>query len=76
MTINADTLHQIRFVYRLSLDELGVLVGVSKSHLHRVEKGERPLSDRLRQDLIEALELNESKLQRIKSIYYEFTKRG
>ncbi|GED14420.1 hypothetical protein TS65_09340 [Aneurinibacillus migulanus] len=76
MMINAETLYQIRFVYRLSLDELGALIGVSKSHLHRVEKGERPLSDRLRQSLIEALELNESKLQRITDIYYEFIKRG
>ncbi|MED4729194.1 MULTISPECIES: helix-turn-helix domain-containing protein [Aneurinibacillus] len=76
MTINTETLYQIRFVYRLSLEELGTLVGVSKSHLHRVEKGERPLSDRLRQGLIEVLELDENKLQRIKDIYYEFTKRG
>ncbi|MED0670209.1 helix-turn-helix transcriptional regulator [Aneurinibacillus aneurinilyticus] len=76
MTINTETLYQIRFVYRLSLEELGTLVGVSKSHLHRVEKGERPLSDRLRQGLIEVLELDENKLQRIKNIYYEFTKRG
>jgi transcriptional regulator with XRE-family HTH domain len=75
MVITTETLRKIRAVYRLSLEEMGLLIGVSRSHLCRIEKGERQLSARLKQNVIEALELTESKLTRILQIYNDFSVR-
>uniref|UniRef100_A0AAE9IIH8 Helix-turn-helix transcriptional regulator n=2 Tax=Paenibacillus polymyxa TaxID=1406 RepID=A0AAE9IIH8_PAEPO len=69
MIIDFTTVKKLRLVYRLSLAEMAALLGVSESHLWRVEKGERPINETMRQRCVEELELSPPKLERLTEIY-------
>ncbi|AKG35651.1 helix-turn-helix domain-containing protein [Paenibacillus durus] len=71
MNIDHTTVRRLRAVYRLSLAEMAVLLGVSESHLWRVEKGERAINDTMRRNCIEEFELSAGKLERLLAIYDE-----
>jgi DNA-binding Xre family transcriptional regulator len=49
------TLRMIRKTHRASLREVGALVGISASHLSRVESGERPATPDLLARICDAL---------------------
>lgn len=69
MIIDFTTVKKLRLVYRLSLAEMAALLGVSESHLWRVEKGERPINETMRRRCVEELELTPDKLTRLLDIY-------
>jgi transcriptional regulator with XRE-family HTH domain len=58
-------LRKIRDFYELSLAEMCELLGVSESHLCRVENGERPVTERMVRNLRDEIDLTPDKLTRI-----------
>ncbi|AOK88965.1 helix-turn-helix domain-containing protein [Paenibacillus polymyxa] len=71
MVIDYTVVGRLRSIYRLSLADMAALLGVSESHLCRVEKGERVMNDGMRQRCINELELSPEKLNRLLSLYDE-----
>lgn len=76
MRINADEARLIRKVYRLTLEDMAALCEVSISLIHKIENGQRNLSDRVQQRLVNEFELTPVKLARITAIYHETNIRG
>lgn len=73
MSIDATTFKLIRAVYRLTLADVAALLDVTESHICRIERGERPISDRLLRKFTSELSLTPDKLARISAIYAEIT---
>lgn len=63
--LNGNNLHTIRAAYGLGKTELARLVGVSHSYIVLVESGERKLSEKVRNRIIDALELTQDKVDKI-----------
>ncbi|MFF8783315.1 helix-turn-helix domain-containing protein [Streptomyces sp. NPDC015140] len=76
MRINANEARLIRKVYRLTLEDMAALCDVSTSLIHKIENGQRNLSDRVQQRLVNEFELTPDKLARITAIYEETNIRG
>lgn len=53
--LSGPTLRMMRNEHRVSLRELAALVGISASHLSRVESGERPVSPSLVERVCDAI---------------------
>ncbi|WP_026677222.1 helix-turn-helix domain-containing protein [Fictibacillus gelatini] len=72
MTLTVTDLQEIKEVYGYTLVDLGALLGVSDAHINNILKGKRRFTERLINRLVTELDLTDSKLSRIKSIYHEF----
>jgi len=71
MQITPETLSKVRKVYRLTQAEIGALCDVSDAYINMIERGKRPVSDRLRNKLIDELAMTPDKLARILENYEE-----
>ncbi len=76
MNITALDFARIRHVYHLTMDEYGLLLGITAAYVNNIEKGKCRFTERVKQRLVEELELTPEKLQRILSIYDEYQLSG
>jgi len=72
MNISATELKKIRKVYRLTLEQMAELLGISAGHLSHVENGHYRLTEKVKARLIERFQLTPDKLERILATYDEF----
>lgn len=72
MRITADDLKVIKDVYRLKLDEIGAMLGVSASYVCRIIRGNRSMTKRVSDRIVERFQLTPEKLDRIHAVYEEF----
>jgi transcriptional regulator with XRE-family HTH domain len=73
MQLNNEVLQVIRSVYRLSLREMSLLLNISESHLCRIEKNKRSVTQAIRKRTIEEFGLTPEKLTQILAIYEQYT---
>lgn len=73
MDISAVELKKIRKVYRLTLEEMSELLGISAGHLSHLERGNYRLTEKVKTRLIAQFKLTPEKLSRILSAYDEFS---
>ncbi|USK70196.1 helix-turn-helix domain-containing protein [Peribacillus asahii] len=72
MNLTANEFYRIRKTYRLTSSEFGALCDISGAYVNMIENGKRNLTDRVKQKLIEELQLTPDKLARILDIYREY----
>ena len=73
MNISATELKKIRKVYRLTLEQMAELLGISAGHLSHVENGHYRLTEKVKARLIDQFQLTPDKLARINAVYDEFS---
>lgn len=69
--ITKDTVRKVRKVYRLTLEDMAAIIGISTSYVWRIEHGERPLTANITAKFREEFELTTEKLARLTEIYEE-----
>lgn len=69
--INAGNIGKIRKIYRLTLEDMGALIGVSGVFISYVERGHRNLSSVKAIALQRELDLTPDKLERLIKAYDE-----
>lgn len=76
MELESNDLYIIRKVHRLSMQEMGEALGVSAGYVNHIEKEYEPLTDRMKERLIETFELSPYKINEIRHVYeqYKFTR--
>ncbi|MGG1684872.1 helix-turn-helix domain-containing protein [Pseudalkalibacillus sp. NRS-1564] len=72
MKITHETFQKIRVVYNCSMREFGDLLNISAGYVNDIEKERKPLTVPVKARLIDELQLNHTKLNRILEIYQEF----
>ena len=72
MRITADDLKVIKDVYRLKLDEIGAMLGVSASYVCHIIRGKRNVTKHISDQIIDRFQLTPEKLERIRAAYDEF----
>ena len=71
MQLTSEDIHVIRKAHDKSLRQFGRVIGVSKSHLCRIEKEQQRVSDRINQKICEHFQIDELKLAKIKVFYLD-----
>ncbi|WP_169083244.1 helix-turn-helix domain-containing protein [Paenibacillus sp. PL91] len=69
MNIDSTVIRRLRELHRKSLAEMASMVGVSESHLFRIEAGQRSITDAFRHRFIAVLDLTPDKLRRLLAMY-------
>lgn len=72
MVLTGLILHKIRKVHQLTQREMADLLGVSDSLITRIEKGERRVTPKLAEVIVQEFALTDEKLTKILAIYDEY----
>jgi transcriptional regulator with XRE-family HTH domain len=72
VNITPEVFKKIREVHGLSMSQFGELLNVSKAQICFIEKGERPLSDRIRRKLIDEFLLTSESISEILTIHNRY----
>jgi transcriptional regulator with XRE-family HTH domain len=72
VNITPDVFKKIREVHGMSMSQFGELLNVSKAQVCFIEKGERPLSDRIRQTLIDEFLLTRESITEMLTIHNRY----
>jgi len=73
MRIDNERFRKIRKVYQLTTTELAEILGYSQTYVSAIDRGIEPVSDNVKDRLIQALNLNPIKLREIELTFEKFT---
>jgi len=68
MRLDTNTLRTVRKLSGCTQQRLADLIGVTKSYVNKIERGERPLTPHIERRIREALRLSDERIAQVKEL--------